>query len=194
MIQSVQHLLLLRQNTSLNLLWGLLLHILLLSQHIIRLLNHILPHLWLLLHSIRRSHLICGISEAVSRLFKSGTKLHLLLVAWGRQLRRLLLKGSGLSKPSIHLRLLLISCLIKIHRLLLLMLLLLLTMLLLLLLDQLILGVRGHPHRLPPLQRIHICRVCQLILLEMLLLLNLLLLRMSLSKCVQWSRRLGLLK
>jgi hypothetical protein len=139
MIQSVQHLLLLRQYASLHLLRGLLLHWLLLPHHIIWLLNHIGPHLWLLLLDIvRLSHLIWRIPEAVSGLFKTRSKLHLLLVAWRRQLRRLLLKPSGLSEPTIHLRLLLVWSLIKIHRLLL----LLLGMLLLLLLDQLILGVR----------------------------------------------------
>ncbi len=141
MVHSVQHLLLLWQYTSLHLLWGLLLHWLLLSHHIIWLLNHILPHLWLLLllHIVLRSHLICRISKAVGRLFKSRTKLYLLLVAWRRQLRGLLLKGSGLPEASIHLRLLLLIWrLIKIHRLLLLLLLDML-LLLLLLLDQLIL-------------------------------------------------------
>ena len=194
MIQSVQHLLLLRQNSSLHLLWWLLLHrlLLLLPHHIIWLLNHVLPHLWLL-HSVRRSHLICRTSKAVCGLFKSRTKLHLLLVAWRRQhLRWLLLEGCRFSETSIHLWLLLVWRLIEIHRLLLLVLLLLLGMLLLLL-DQLILRVRRHPHSLPTLHRIHI-RVHHLILLE-LMLLNLLLLRMSLSERVQWRRRLlGLLE
>lgn len=193
MIQSVQHLLLLRQNASLHLLWGLLLYRLLLPHHIIWLLNHIWPHLWLL-HRIGRSHLICRTSKSVCWLFESRTKLHLLLVTWRRHhLRWLLLKGSGLPQPSIHLGLLLlIWCLIEIHRLLLLVLLLL--DLLLLLLDQLILGVRGHPHCLPSLHPIHIW-VRQLILLLELLLLNLLLLRMSLSERVQrWRRLLGLLE
>jgi len=194
MVQSVQHLLLLRQYASLHLLLGLLLNGLLLSHHIIWLLGHILPHLWLLqlLHSVRRSHLISRTSKAVGGLFKSRTKLYLLLVARRGQLRRLLLKGCGLSEPSIHLRLLLLVWrLIKIHRLLLLHMLLLL----LLLLDQLILRLRGQPHSLPSLHLIHICWVHQLILLLELLLLDLLLLRMSFnSKRVQWCRWLGLLK
>jgi hypothetical protein len=98
MIQSVQHLLLLRQYASLHLLRGLLLHWLLMPHHIIWLLNHIGPHLWLLLLDIvRLSHLIWRIPEAVCGLFKTRSKLHLLLVAWRRQLRRLLLKASGLS-------------------------------------------------------------------------------------------------